>query len=346
MKLLTILAISLGSLAHTAIAKQVGYYQSSDCVDPSGFEECYENAEMALASCINNNCAGGSKGCADSCGGDTACMQAKCPSLGIDCIHACECVRSLDHIDCAATSCWNQVYSCEYQQTAYDLLDSCVNLEANAIPFFPPPDNAPGGCSCNLGRIFQAQSLANNQLNECADNMTALNQHGAYKETQIYGDICLCCAQSSIMSSIWDMCPKTQPALLGADIWYDTLLAKSDWGNCGTNLKGVNCAADLGYSNLTKFHTAGDWPVNGTETLYNTGGVISTPISGNTFTWMFHNVPHPVTAAATNKAVPTKSQSEAKSSATSAVSGAVHELGVSLWGLAGFIGVVSFIAVG
>ncbi|KAE8352409.1 hypothetical protein BDV28DRAFT_161842 [Aspergillus coremiiformis] len=302
-------------------AKQVGYYQSSDCVDAAGFETCYDKADEGFATCVNKNCAGGSKECADSCGGNMTCMQAKCPNLGIDCIHVCECIRNTHYIECAATSCWNQVYSCEYQQTASDLLDTCINTDIDAIPFFPAPENAPGGCSCNLGRIAKVQVLADEKLNECVHNMTEMNRQGAYKQTKIYGDICVCCGQSSIISSIWDLCPKTIPSLLGADAWYDGLLAHSHWDECGLRLEDVNCAADLGYSNETQFHTGGKFPPNGTETLYNTGGVISTPVSGNTFTWTFHNLAHPITAAATNKAVPTKSESGGKAVTSTATSG-------------------------
>lgn len=109
MKPLTVLRISLASFATTAIAKEVGHFQSSDCVDPSGLESCYQDADQGFTSCVTNNCAGGSKGCTESCNGNPACVQSKCPDLGIDCINACECVKNTDYIECAATSCWNQV---------------------------------------------------------------------------------------------------------------------------------------------------------------------------------------------------------------------------------------------
>ncbi|KAE8344891.1 hypothetical protein BDV24DRAFT_171387 [Aspergillus arachidicola] len=200
MKPLTALRISLAAIATTAVAKEVGYFQSSDCVDSSGFESCYQDADQGFASCVSNNCAGGSKGCVESCGGNPECVQSKCPNLGIDCINACDCVKNTEYIECAATS------------------------------------------------------------------------------------------------------------------------------------------SDLGFSNLTKFHGPGQLPANGTETLYNTGGVISTPVSGNTFTWTIHDVPHPVTAAATNKAVPTKSESGGKSATATAESGARHEFRLSLWTLVSTLG--------
>lgn len=109
MKTLTTLTISLVAITTTAVAKEVGYFQSSDCVDSSGFESCYEDADQRFANCVSNNCAGGSKGCVESCGGNPECVQSKCPNLGIDCINVCDCVKNIEYIQCAATSCWNQV---------------------------------------------------------------------------------------------------------------------------------------------------------------------------------------------------------------------------------------------
>ncbi|KAE8137798.1 hypothetical protein BDV38DRAFT_83953 [Aspergillus pseudotamarii] len=335
MKPLTILRLSLASFAITTVAKQVGHFQSPDCVDPSGFESCYQDADQGFTSCVNNHCAGGSRGCTESCNGDPACVQSKCPDLGIDCINACECVKNTDYIDCAATSCWNQVYSCEYQKTVYDLLNSCVNTDYKSVPFFPPPDNAPGGCSCNLGRVAEVQTVAENAMNKCYDTM---KPDWPYEQTMAYGATCLCCGQSSYISSIWDICPNTIPALLDADAVYKAFVENSDWNKCGTYLDNDTCTADLGFSNLTAFHGPGELPPNGTETLYNTGGVISTPISGNTFTWTIHDIPRPITAAATNKAVPTRSESGGKSATATAESGAGHEPRLSLWTLVGTIG--------
>ncbi|KAE8420255.1 hypothetical protein BDV36DRAFT_281582 [Aspergillus pseudocaelatus] len=233
MKPLTVLRISLASVVTTTVAKQVGYFQSSDCVDSSGFESCYQDADQDFASCVNNNCAGGSKGCTESCNGNPACVQSKCPDLGIDCINACECVKNTDYIECTATSCWNQVRKLRIGLTSR------------------PCSMGPHACVVAKALIFHP---------------------------------------------------------------------------------------DLGFSNLTEFHGPGKLPANGTETLYNTGGVVSTPVSGNTFTWTIHDSPRPITAAATNKAVPTKSESGSKSDTTTAESGTGHEARVSLWTLLGTIG--------
>ena len=127
MKPTTALRICLSSFATITVAKQVGYFQSSDCVDSSGFESCYQDADQGFASCVNNNCAGGNKACTESCNGDPACVQSKCPDLGIDCINACECVKNTDYIECTATSCWNQVRKPSSSQQA---VQSIANVSA------------------------------------------------------------------------------------------------------------------------------------------------------------------------------------------------------------------------
>ncbi|KAE8383860.1 hypothetical protein BDV26DRAFT_2566 [Aspergillus bertholletiae] len=168
-----------------------------------------------------------------------------------------------------------------------------------------------------------------------------MNKNLSPEQTMAYGNICLCCGQSSYISSIWDICPKTIPAALDADAVYQVATGNGDWNKCGTYLDADTCIGELGFSNQTKFHGPGKLPPNGTESLYNLGGVISTPVSGNVFTWTVHNEPRTITAAATNKAVPTKSESGGQSatttataSAESAESGAGHQHRLSLWTLA------------
>jgi hypothetical protein len=103
------LFLALGTLCSLALSEKVGYFESSACADPKGFTSCYKDAETEYTNCVNNNCVGGSQACYDSCGGSVTCMSKQCPSLGTDCINACECQRSAHQIDCASASCWNEV---------------------------------------------------------------------------------------------------------------------------------------------------------------------------------------------------------------------------------------------
>ncbi|KAJ5205325.1 hypothetical protein N7491_004052, partial [Penicillium cf. griseofulvum] len=118
-----------------------------------GSTTCYEKVDTNYSNCVNNSCAGGGQECYNSCGGSTSCMNEKCPGLGIDCIKACECEKSALQINCAGQSCWNQVYFCEYQSTATDFLNVCLNPNQDGLPYWLTPDDAPDSCSCNLGKV-------------------------------------------------------------------------------------------------------------------------------------------------------------------------------------------------
>ncbi|KAG4216889.1 hypothetical protein PC116_g34630 [Phytophthora cactorum] len=87
-------SLSPSSLLYTAAlttaavsAAQVGYFNSESCVDPSGLEQCYAEADAMLADCVNENCKG----------------------QNIDCINVCHCINTENKINCAGAHCWNQV---------------------------------------------------------------------------------------------------------------------------------------------------------------------------------------------------------------------------------------------
>ncbi|KAL5341363.1 hypothetical protein BJX70DRAFT_358605 [Aspergillus crustosus] len=54
-----------------AVAEQVGYFDSEDCADPSGFASCYSDTDSAYNDCINDNCEGLNSDCHNAC----ACEQ-------------------------------------------------------------------------------------------------------------------------------------------------------------------------------------------------------------------------------------------------------------------------------
>ncbi|CEJ59610.1 hypothetical protein PMG11_08227 [Penicillium brasilianum] len=303
------LVVPWAAFSSLAVATTAGHFNdTSVCADPKGIKKCYEKAETSYANCIMSNCSDGSKGCYDSCNGDTTCMATQCPNIGIDCINACGCVRATDQIDCTASSCWNQVYSCEYQQTAQDVLDLCLSFDIDRIPFWPAPENAPGGCSCNIGNLARKETLISAQLTECSNNMTNLDQLSEGKNMTDYAQACVCCAQSAIVSAIWGVCPSTKPSEIGVDDWYNAFLGPHHWKECGPYLEAYDCGSNLGYAaesagDTHTFYRPNSLPKNGTETLYNTGGILSTPVSGATFTWTDGSLLHGITAASTNNVV-------------------------------------------
>lgn len=130
---------------------------ASTCVAPSAFTQCTSPIDSYLSSCIAQ------------AGND----QNK--------ILACSCVGTLRYLNCAMANCWNVVYGCEYQAIA-NIYDSVC---ANPVPFFPAPDNAPGGCSCNLGYVLYNNTYAAIDYKDCISGDVTQN------------DACTCCFQAT-----------------------------------------------------------------------------------------------------------------------------------------------------
>ncbi|EED18720.1 conserved hypothetical protein [Talaromyces stipitatus ATCC 10500] len=257
------------ALAQTNITADV-------CADPSAFTSC---TTQALAT---------SKGCTDMCNGSKMCV------LG------CGCAMYQSYINCVAESCWNQAYSCEYDKLVAAYFSQC-STAAEPIPFWPAPDSAPGGCSCNLGKVLQSVTKAQQEYNTCItnDTSTSVIQQGNQNTA------CGCCEVSAGLSAMYETCPDTIPADMGADIWlqastiYGTVI---HWDKCGSVLDQYNCH-NLGFappsSNSSTFYKPANLPPNGTLTLYNTGpaNAVTAPPSGSVFTWSQSSVMYTVTAS-------------------------------------------------
>ncbi|KAI0887858.1 uncharacterized protein GGS22DRAFT_197765 [Annulohypoxylon maeteangense] len=283
-------------------ATTVGYFDSESCVDPSGVAECYENAAVEWSSCVNVTCAG----------------------QNIDCINVCSCVQTQKQLDCAGQHCWNQVYSCEYQQTAGDIATNCLNPHLDQIPFYPPPDNAPGSCSCNLGKLLTSLYRTSNEIETCgANGEDIVGQLTSNDEIQIFARACTCCSESAMLSAFWAVCPNTDPSLLGINEIYDSLIANDkDWATCATDMDAFPCYSKLGYTppggnSSGTFYEPNDFPQNGTATTSNIAGSITTPVSGAVYTWTYNGVERPITVASadakpTNTAGANSSGSEDK----------------------------------
>jgi hypothetical protein len=92
-----------------------------------------------------------------------------------------------------------QVYSCEYQLQVSDVVSSCLDdPDINSIPFWPPPDNANGGCNCNIGKISRAQVIVNEAVGSCDDFVDAFNM--TPDQIKSIGNACLCCGLSGFLS--------------------------------------------------------------------------------------------------------------------------------------------------
>ncbi|KAH7186266.1 uncharacterized protein B0J16DRAFT_363226 [Fusarium flagelliforme] len=273
--------VSLLTIISPISAAKYGYIESKDCVDPSGYEECYTSGDAARNDCISKNCKNKNR----------------------DCISACDCAFNTWVIGCALTHCWNKVYSCEYQNTVLELGGNCVNEKFEGIPFFPAPDDAPDACSCNLGKVATSLNRAVEELDTCIERNQDTWDSLSIDEQAVFIKACKCCTSSGILSSFWDICPNTKPSLLGADEYWNLLISKDeDYPQCGDYNDVYSCAKDLkftppGKDKSAKFYGPGELPKNGTDTLTNMEGTITSPLSGATFTWTDGPIEHPITAA-------------------------------------------------
>ncbi|KAI1439452.1 hypothetical protein F5Y02DRAFT_70235 [Annulohypoxylon stygium] len=295
-------------LFETASTGTVGYFDSGSCVDPSGLAECYETAAIEWSKCVNNTCAG----------------------QNIDCDNVCSCVQTQNQLNCAGQHCWNQVYSCEYQETAGDIAAYCLNPRLHEIPFYPPPDNAPASCSCNLGRLLTSLYQTSNETETCGANGAEVVQELTPDEIETFTRACTCCSESAMLSAFWAVCPNTDPALLGINDIYGSLIANDeDWSTCATDMKALPCYSKLGFTppgnSSGTFFEPNDFPTNGTATTSNIAGTITSPVSGTLYTWTYNGVERIVTVASAD-ATPTSTtgtggSGDKKNDAPSTVSG-------------------------
>ncbi|KAL4951944.1 hypothetical protein BDW69DRAFT_201077 [Aspergillus filifer] len=259
-------------------AEQVGYFESEDCADPDGFVSCYEDADSWYNDCMKDNCEG----------------------QNIDCQNSCEYAKQGSYTRCQVAHCWNMVYTCEYQLQAADSVNSGINPDLERVPFFPPPDNANGRCSCNIGNFVQTQVQVNEVISQCGDAADPFSQSA--DEIEAFGMGCLCCGVSGMLSILDSTCPKLDPAELEAED-YEQILVESlpgiDWPSCQEWLNQYDCAADFGFpTQISSYYGPGSIPTGGTETFYNIGA-LTTPVS-KTVTFTIAGTVLPVTAVSTD----------------------------------------------
>lgn len=93
-----------------------------------------------------------------------------------------------------------------------------------------------------------------------------------------------------------------------------TSLPNWAWSSCDSTLQDTKCK-DLGFTDTDKFYKPGDYPNNGTSTLYEVGGTLTVPPSGTVLIWSQASSTYTVTATGYDrKAV--ASQSEYRATAT------------------------------
>jgi hypothetical protein len=93
-----------------------------------------------------------------------------------------------------------QIYGCEYQSLVASYFGLCP-LAAMPVPYWPSPDNAPGSCSCNTGKVLEAYLAAESQSANCLQNATSIESSGNYNYAGKMDIACSCCATGITISA-------------------------------------------------------------------------------------------------------------------------------------------------
>ncbi|KAI9372219.1 hypothetical protein BJX61DRAFT_508189 [Aspergillus egyptiacus] len=286
---------AVAALPVAALAVQVGDFDSESCAAPDEFISCYEDADAWYEECT----------------------ERTCNARDYECLKDCRCGLEGEHTRCAATFCWNMAYSCEYQLQTYTAVNSaCYDAGPLSIPFWPPPDNADGGCSCNIGELGTAMERGSQTMQQCIADADLFTNIPAELEPDTHA--CICCGISSTLSVIPEICPGLDPdVVFGGDI--EELLSEGAagiaWTQCGEFLEKYDCVADFGYpSNIETYYGPGALP-SGTETFGNVGTLTTPPSATETYT-MGSNT-FTVNPVLSNDAVPTGSAESAESNESS-----------------------------
>ncbi|KAJ7111102.1 hypothetical protein C8R44DRAFT_633577 [Mycena epipterygia] len=171
------------------------------CVDPQGLLDCYSsNVDQATSCAVTAN---------NSCSGDDL----------NTCDVGCANFQLAANVGCWLQHCWNQVYSCDFQATAITYIDTADRIASSVtIPFYPPPADAPGGCSCNLGLVYGYIS----------ESAVAPDPCDAYLNTAQENVVdCECCKLSAPISNIINTCPKSDLTLLGVPVLIQKYAAEA-----------------------------------------------------------------------------------------------------------------------
>ncbi|KAF2094526.1 hypothetical protein NA57DRAFT_80328 [Rhizodiscina lignyota] len=250
---------------------------SAGCVAPSDFQSCYDNASLGGEKCIR------------ACGTDR------------DCIIVCGCYMYEVQIGCFVASCWNRAYTCDYQKFVIAVADQCAVSKTNKIPFWPAPADAPNSCSCNLENVYDTVVNSLSVSGTCSKKAGSSISDPSQAENNITG--CACCAASGAISTVYDICPDTDPSLLDLskiESGAQLALGGEGFSTCDSTLDSFNCVQDLGFPKLPgkgEYYAASNLPSSGTKTLYDTPGIVTSPPSGSVYTFAASSTTYLVTAS-------------------------------------------------
>ncbi|KAL2828084.1 hypothetical protein BJY01DRAFT_255497 [Aspergillus pseudoustus] len=244
---------------------------ATGCVDSSGMEDCLNTANSRWNECTSN------------AGNDQQ-------------VIACSWGQSTDQIACTLQSCWNKVYSCEYQVLVGSLLNQQLTQPANPIPFWPAPDNAPGGCDCNFGQIYENSTANLNLISTLCPQYTGSLSNAL--------TICQCCAWSAAVTAFYGICPGYDLSTYGLASLDQGAINNENIGGSCAGLTSDICLGEFGIGSADEgtYYDPASLPAGGTKVLSTTTGpgLLTTPPGYQTTTVTLLSEVYTVTAAAYN----------------------------------------------
>ncbi|KAF4341219.1 hypothetical protein FBEOM_4877 [Fusarium beomiforme] len=248
-------------LGLATLATAADTLKSSGCADSSGLESCQADVNKKTSSCI---------------------AQARRDNSQQE-ILACQCQDYVNNFNCYAAFCWNKVWECDYQDYVIGYFQNCPTAKL-PVPYFPIPKNAADSCSCNIGQVYLNIQDAIQQTGTCSNN--ANSGDAGSNLQQIEG--CNCCELSGALSSIVEICPNTDPNLIGLK-QIPTLESQVNvqYQECGKYLQAYDCSSVLSYSleGVSTYLKPDDPLKTGTATLSNNRGTVTAPASGKVFSY-------------------------------------------------------------
>ncbi|KAF3398880.1 hypothetical protein DPV78_006223 [Talaromyces pinophilus] len=196
------------------------------------------------------------------------------------------------------------------------------------IPYYPAPDNAPSGCSCNRGEVF------NNVTTSVTGAGSSCSKYVDGISNAIF--TCQCCGWSAAVSAFYGICPGTSPDEIGI-LAFDSQAAGFEKmsGSCA-ELTADTCAQYGFYfaDNGTSLDPTA-LPPAGTNPLLTTAGPssLTSPPAGETMTWTLASQTFTVTAAPYNAKDFTASGTGTAASATDSASNASGTVGKGTTGM-------------
>ncbi|KAG9725170.1 hypothetical protein KCU73_g13239, partial [Aureobasidium melanogenum] len=190
--------------------------------------------------------------------------------------------------------------------------DPDSNTPALQLPFYPAPADAAGECSCNLQTVRDRSESVFEGFQTCLQKVheedgDVDDDDDQYSYLGKPAPQCNCCIYGALAAELWDTCPSQDPGYIALDtvkqLYIDTALIGGNitLAQCPSILanQSFSCT-DYGFTNYGK--NASDYakptPLHSaTGTWSDVNGILTSPVSGPTYTWTAWNTTFTITAA-------------------------------------------------